>query len=499
MSNLFNEVELKKSERDDDVIPPEKSKKHNLTAPSNTSESIFTASTIGLAHNPLGPDFEFEDTITEISEVNQPLNEIIEKVKPGTIQQYWYNVINNSLGRSTGVPVMIARGGAVEKNEDIYKKYKVLGISAALHGNEINGIRSIQKFFKFVKQNIKYINGVIVAIIVCNPPGYMLHQREFDDGVDLNHCFPGNNEGKASQQYAFQLADKLIRHLTHFIDLHSASKGRTDSFYIRADMSEKKDSIIHKVTADMARVFNPDNIVNGEGGYIMRKYAMQQGIPAICVELGDPSRFQDYFIEGALIGLKNVARYLEIFDDSICRIINRGPVLQTNKSGWRYSLHPGILLVFPNVSDTVHEGDLIGEIYDIWGNKIESYYAQYDGVCIGKTVDPIVRPGDRFIHLGKIEKDQVSLRRAHIPRQVSTTNLLNTMTINQFHIREITQQLQTKEFRIQELERTSTERIESIQGDNQILHKENQFLKISVVALTCTIVGYLSLKILLRK
>jgi len=242
----------------------------------------------------------------------------------------------------------------------------------------------------------------------------------------------------------------------------------------------------------MARIFNPDNIVNGEGGYIMRKYAMQHGIPAICVELGDPSRFQDYFIEGAIIGLKNVARYLEIFDDSIHRIIVRGSILQTNKSSWRYSLHPGILLVFPNVSDTVNEGDLIGEIYDIWGNKIESYYAQYDGVVIGKTVDPIVRPGDRFIHLGKIDKDQVSIRRQHLTRQVSIGNLQNTMTMNQHHIREITQQLQTKEFRIQEQVRTSTARIESLQEENNMLKKQNQLFKYGVVGLTLSIVGYFS-------
>jgi len=68
----------------------------------------------------------------------------------------------------------------------------------------------------------------------------MLHQRYFDDGVDLNNCFPGDNEGKASQQYAYQLANTLITQFTHFVDFHSASRGRADSFYIRADMSQKK-------------------------------------------------------------------------------------------------------------------------------------------------------------------------------------------------------------------------------------------------------------------
>jgi len=248
------------------------------------------------------------------------------------------------------------------------------------------------------------------------------------------------------------------------------------------DMSKQKTSKVHKIAAEMARVFNPDNIIADDGSGLVRKYAMQLGIPSICVELGDPSRFQDYFIEGAMIGLKNVARHIHIFDDSVHRNIVRGPILTCVKSGWRYCLHPGLLMIYSSISDTVKEGDLIGEIYDIWGNKIESYFAQYDGVVVAKAIDPVVRPGDRFILLGQIEADQVLVRRQHLGK--GKVDFANT--------REIQQQLQTKEFRIQEIFRTSTARIESLQNENLHLKRRNYVLTISAITFGIGLIGCLS-------
>jgi predicted deacylase len=281
--------------------------------------------------------------------------------------------------------------------------------------------------------------------------------------------FPGDREGKASAQFAFQLFHKLVVFFTHFIDLHSASKGRGDSFYIRADMSEEPESKVHAQTAQMARIFSPDNIVDTKGGEIMRRYAMLQGIPSICVELGDPSRFQPYFYVGAEIGLRNVARHLNMIPEKMHSIVNRGEIIMTQNSKWTYVLDPGLLLVYPDVSDTVKKGELIGQVLDLFGNVVSNYHAQTDGVVIGKALDPVVRPGDRFIHIGHIPANKVGVRRKHLQNSKKYSYL------------------EWKQMETQDSFRRK--RIQNLVSDLREHRANNLFLKKCIVALSCACVA----------
>lgn len=42
--------------------------------------------------------------------------------------------------------------------------------------------------------------------------------------------------GSAPQQYAYNLLHRLVIKFQYLIDLHTASKGRVNSLYVRADM-----------------------------------------------------------------------------------------------------------------------------------------------------------------------------------------------------------------------------------------------------------------------
>ena len=62
--------------------------------------------------------------------------------------------------------------------------------TAALHGNELNGIPLTHRL---VLQEIqcKALHGIVVAVPVANVPGYLAQQRGFSDGTDLNRLMPG--------------------------------------------------------------------------------------------------------------------------------------------------------------------------------------------------------------------------------------------------------------------------------------------------------------------
>jgi hypothetical protein len=82
-----------------------------------------------------------------------------------------------------------------------------------------------------------FLGGTIVAIPVLNPPGYLRNTREFSDGVDLNRTFPGAKDGAPSSIFCFNIVKKIVSHVDYLVDMHTASFGRVNSYYVRADMS----------------------------------------------------------------------------------------------------------------------------------------------------------------------------------------------------------------------------------------------------------------------
>lgn len=84
--------------------------------------------------------------------------------------------------------------------------------------------------------DVKKLYGTVVAIPCVNVIGYLQYKREFADGRDLNRLFPGKEDGFVSQVYCYQLMNKVISQFNYLIDLHTASFGRINSYYVRADM-----------------------------------------------------------------------------------------------------------------------------------------------------------------------------------------------------------------------------------------------------------------------
>jgi len=168
----------------------------------------------------------------------------IDGLPVGQISRMHIAMVPNELGRRIEIPVIVAKGKM---------SGPVLGITSALHGNELNGIPLISRLFKSL--NVEELRGTLVGIPVLNPPGYSRRQRYFHDGVDLNRVFPGRADGNCSQAYCHAILEKIIKCFDYHIDLHTASFGRVNSLYTRANMN-------NPVTHHMALLQNAQIIVH---------------------------------------------------------------------------------------------------------------------------------------------------------------------------------------------------------------------------------------------
>lgn len=311
----------------------------------------------------------------------------LEDTPKQSISKYWIKIISDGMGQPICVPIMVARGKT---------DFPIVGLTAAVHGNELNGIPVIQRLFNEI--DVEDLNGVIVGIPVANIPSFIRKQRRFNDGVDLNHIMPGKEKGRLSEVYAYRLVERVIKHFDYLLDLHTASHGRINSYYIRADMS-------HEATSQMAILHNAQIIVhNPPSDGTLRGAVEEMNIPAITLEVGNPNTFQKKLIKGGVVGVHNVLSYLKMTDDEIEP--PKEPAIICKKSYWIYTERGGLLTIHVGLTQRLKKGDSIATIRDVFGDILEEYYAPEDGIVIGKSISPVNQTGGRILHLGIIDNSK---------------------------------------------------------------------------------------------
>ena len=305
----------------------------------------------------------------------------LSKLKRNEIHRLQILLSDNSLGVPWRVPLIIIRGKG---------KGPTVGLTAALHGDELNGISTIFKLIREIDPS--KLNGTLVLVPISNVPGYLMNQRYFSDNVDLNRIMPGKPNGVTSDLYAQYFVTKIVSKFDYLLDLHTASHGRVNSLYLRADIDNEK-------TRTLAYLQNPQIIVKkfDEQG-TLRSWANDNGIPAITIEIGNPNAFQHTLIDETLEGVINTLVYLKMLDGEVKDMVTDATLC--DRSYWIHSNRGGIVDVIPELADTVKEGEVVAKVYNVFGQVKEEIEADRWGIVIGKNVRPNCDAGTRILHLG---------------------------------------------------------------------------------------------------
>ena len=327
-----------------------------------------------------------QSPVETLSEIN------LEKIQPNQVKNFWLKMIDNGFSQPISIPVIILKG-----KED----GPVLGLIAAIHGNELNGIKVIQESVKHI--NVNELKGTVIAIPGLNALSIGQDKRRFVDEEDLNRNFPGKANGNRSQQYVWQINQKILPKLDYLIDMHTASFGRINSLYVRGELGDEKIS-------KMAMLQDADIVLNNKGvpsagdniaaTRTMRAEAMLKGIPTITVEYGNPQVYQEDMVNRGVVGVKNVMKWLEMQSFTIPEI---KPAVICKKSYWVYVDQGGLLEIPVELNQIIENGELIGVLKNPFGEVIKEYFAPEKGIVIGKSTNPVNIDGGRIIHLGILE------------------------------------------------------------------------------------------------
>lgn len=317
----------------------------------------------------------------------------LNELERNRIHKKFLGVGHDALGNEIKLPILIAKGSS---------ETPVLGLTAAIHGNELNGVKIIHDVFKEI--NVDSLQGIIVAVPGLNPLGISNFQREYVDGTDLNRIFPGKANGNRSEQLVHQIATKIIPYFDYHIDLHTASFGRVNTLYGRGDMGDQE-------LAQMLTTLQPEIVVSNRGNpsfgssksMTLRAYATSQGIKSITMEFGNPQVFQKKMIEKGVKGIQDVMVHLNMIKGQISPSKLK---YVCDKSYWLYTKEGGYLEVLVELGDLVGKNQRIAILRDSFGEMIKEYRTQESGIVIGKSTNPVSISGSRIIHLGVLSKKE---------------------------------------------------------------------------------------------
>ena len=305
--------------------------------------------------------------------------------KPSERQQLSWNAGQSFAGGKLDTPVLVVHGAY---------KGPVLCLTAAVHGDELNGVEIVRRVISSIKP--KKLAGTVVGVPIVNLLGLTRGSRYLPDRRDLNRYFPGSPDGSAASRIAYLFFDQVVKHCDYLVDFHTGSGKRTNLPQLRANLTEPK-------VREFAQRFGATAVLHHTGNLgMLRRAATDQNIAAVTFELGEPGTLQPSHVNYGVAAIETLLEKLHmvkklrlwfepqpIFYDALWVRANRG----------------GILMTSTQLGAKVAKGALLGWVTNPITNKKTEIIAPARGRVLGMALNQFVLPGFATFHLG-VEADK---------------------------------------------------------------------------------------------
>lgn len=265
-------------------------------------------------------------------------------------------------------------------------------ISAAVHGDELNGIEVIRRVLEGIRTPLP--RGAIFALPIVNVFGFIGQSRYFPDRRDLNRSFPGSRSGSLASRMAHLFMTEIVSQCSHGLDLHTAAQDRSNLPQVRGNLTDAETLRIATAFAAPVMIHSPER--SGS----LRAAAASKGVAVLLYEGGEAQRFNESAISAGVRGVFGVLRELGILTPRKGR--QRRSSLYLERSTWVRARRGGILRLSVNEGERVVAKQKIGQISDPFGEDPVELRAPHRGLVIGRTNNPVVHAGDAVVHVGKV-------------------------------------------------------------------------------------------------
>lgn len=322
-------------------------------------------------------------------------------VPPATAMRLSWQPSESLGGLSMPTPVLVVNGTQTGP---------VLCLTAAIHGDELNGIEIVRRILHDIDPN--ELSGVVIGVPIVNLQGFQRASRYLVDRRDLNRFFPGNPQGSSAARIAYSFFHEVISHCQFLVDVHTGSAHRTNLPQIRANLH-------HTKVEKFARAFGIPVILHSVGTEGMLRYAaVNADIPAVTLETGESMTLQESAVEHGINGIQILLSEMNMLKNTL---VWNDPESVYYHSAWVRVDHGGVLLSNVGLGDRVIKNKVLGVVTDPITNKRSEIISPYTGQIIGMAVDQIVMPGFAGFHIGIQQAGE----------KVTTVNHSNSSRVNQ--------------------------------------------------------------------
>lgn len=308
------------------------------------------------------------------------------KILPGETKKIELPTVSLYTDTNMSIPIFVKRGK---------RKGPTLFVSAAIHGDELNGIEIISRLINSKK--IDTLKGTLIAVPFVNGYGVLSQSRYLPDRRDLNRSFPGSKRGSLAGRIANLFLNEIVAKCDYGIDLHTGAIHRTNLPQIRANLDDPE-------TLEMAKAFGIPVLLNAnlrDGS--LRQEAADLGVKVLLYEAGEALRFDELSIRAGVKGIINVMRHLGLLNKSRSKSPSTEPFV-ANQSSWIRATDSGFINHKSELGDYVEKGDVLATIKDPYGVILDNVVSHAKGIIIGKQNIPLAQEGEAMYHIAYFNK-----------------------------------------------------------------------------------------------
>ncbi|QDU72122.1 succinylglutamate desuccinylase/aspartoacylase family protein [Mucisphaera calidilacus] len=320
-----------------------------------------------------------------------------QRIPRGTTRDIRLKVSERYTGDAITLPIRVIRGR---------KPGPTLFVSAAVHGEELNGVGVIHQLM--FDTPLPLNAGTLILIPVVNIFGFENQSRYMPDRRDLNRSFPGKPNGSLASRIAHQVFQEIITKSDYGIDLHTAAGSRTNFPNVRGDLNVTK-------VRRFARAFGCELMVHGRGPEgSLRREAVKAGCAVITIEAGEPLKIEPRVLEAGVRGVRNCLIHLDMMTG---KPVDPPYQVRIDRSTWIRAEVGGILRFHVAPGEVVETGQAIATNVSVYGEAQNILHAPAAGIVLGMTTLPTVKPGEPVCHLAIPKGATKTLQRIFASKQ----------------------------------------------------------------------------------
>ncbi|WP_394974314.1 succinylglutamate desuccinylase/aspartoacylase family protein [uncultured Croceitalea sp.] len=263
-------------------------------------------------------------------------------------------------------------------------------LQAGLHGDEINGVETLRRMLE--KNDFKLEKGAVIVVPILNIFGFIHFSRDVPDGKDVNRSFPGTKSGSLASRMAYHYTNEILPQVDFGIDLHTGGGQRHNYPQVRYTAEDKTSKKIAEIFN--APLYFASKLISGS----FRKAAFNMQKPMVVYEAGESMRFDEFSIQTAIAGIKNVLCDYGMLTNSKS---TRKEMVHLQTTRWVRASRAGMFIPEVENGVAIKKGQTLGVITDTFAKRSKKILAPLDGYMFCINHQAVINQGDALFHVGR--------------------------------------------------------------------------------------------------